>query len=288
MNKIFDEIEIEKLYEGNVLKQMQGEKYYVDLITKSGYNYSEVIENPICSILYHYLLKTGSRRIFWDCDAYFYYNELGKNPETENVALHGDVMVSFWTPYKYAVCKVAKKPVSEIFHSDDVYKWLIINNGFKNELEKEFGMLFTYFAKLNSTKGNLMLLPNGGRAMQNRIRKCEDRIDATVLHCFPKGEETGYCIRNGDTSSRIKSEGTFNKYFNEKIPLEDWLVHENLQKLFKSETELNLKNLLAFNKDNPFVHYGGMDTECMKEYLTQVLKLIIARNTRKIDFSSFT
>lgn len=219
--------------------------------------------------------KIDEYRLRFDCDAYYYKNLVKKQDGTEytnNEALHGDTMVSFWQPYKLAI---------NLMHEENINKdKACLSSLIKNEqkyitdINNSFGGLFSDFARLCYTKGNFLLLPNGGRRMQSRGGVYEDRIDVSILECFPEIKmQTG----------KIKK-GTYSKYFSNDFPLEKWIKDQKLDFVFLNGV-ISAETLVPFN-DPPFIRFfyknkhfiAAMTKEQLKTYLTKSIDLIKNRN----------
>ena len=248
-----------------ILEKMQAEDYYKARISNHGIEYEYDKKNPIKNVLSHFRLPSNLYRTYYDCDAYYYRNckqkQDGKKYSVQE-AEHGDTITSFWTPYKLAVNLVTGRT-----YNKDVgcLSFLVEKESCYEELlDKEFDGLFSLFAKLCYTPGNFMLLPYGGRRIQRRYIKCEDRIDESIFYCFP----------SRDYSSFFKY-GT----------LTDWIKSQNLHYLF--DGDIKEENLQAFNyTKTPFVRFftlGRNPVPCMDkkqliEFLKKAVDLIENRN----------
>ena len=149
-------------------------------------------DNAIWNMLTY--LKIGTlhptfSRIYYDGDArYFYTHQREKGRE---FAERGDIMVSFFTPYKYAL----KKATGVTYHKSniaDLDKLLsLVDSSNLSEVNQEF----MWFAKNYMNRGNILLLPPktpDGRMNCNRYICSEDRIDNSLLECFEGGKLSKY------------------------------------------------------------------------------------------------
>ncbi len=189
------------------------------------------------------------KRLEYDCDVY-YYKYFEKLSDEE--ALHGDTMVSFWTPYKLALYQKTGWSYSKTVKSLELLI-MKIDSGDPNYLE--VNKKFESFAKIYYTKGNFILLPN--RKMNNERNKfCEDRIDETIYQCF-----------NG---------GMLSHNFTDDTKLHNWITKQNLQMLFK-EKNIKCENIITFIKPTKFAAFY-MSLNQIYNYIDKAVEIIKSRN----------
>lgn len=167
--------------------------------------------NHVRNILEYYAADTAKlSRVEYDCDAYYYKNCAVKEDGTGytvDEALLGDVMSSFWTPYKLALYKKTgwKYYRKIIKTSDKPENWSLslLLKRMNDPKIKEVNEKFLEFAELCYTKGNFIRLPRSNYKFQvvakgkiknygmnqARFQFCEDRIDYTLYECMsPNGK----------------------------------------------------------------------------------------------------
>ena len=177
---------------------------------------------------------------------------------TESDALFADVIVSFWTPYRWLL---EKKTGWNAYKTDKSLKSLIyqIETNKKtdyNDKIRQVNSIIEDFARICYSKGNFMLLPK--RMMNNeRYKLTEDKIDLTLYECFENGK--------------------LSKYFESDDKLKEWIKRQNLNILFKN-------NIIARSEINWFVPsvnkklFSEMSAEEICEYLEKATQFIKQRN----------
>ena len=215
--------------------------YLKEIIEK---NYPEIKyteDKPVESILRYFqagcVLSEQNKfiRLKHDCDAYFYEDE------------NGDVMFSFWQPYKWALYQETGFSYSKTTNS---LKHLL--NRIDNQKIKSINKKFNNFAKLCYTKGNFILLPD--RAMQKRGILYEDRIDETLYECF--------------------ANGVFEKHF-KNITIEEWIKREKLELLFHKNI-INKDSIVPIIKPKKFTNFC-MSLYQIYNYIDKAVDIIKSR-----------
>ena len=220
-------------------------------------------ENPIINILNYFKICTYinmgniNNRVKFDGDAqYVYSNSTLKNDKArKQFAKRADTMVSFFTPYKYAISKKYKKT----YYKTEEFIDELLRYASSGEYE-EVNSHFSEFAELYQDSGNIILLPDpkncDGRMNCLKYNCSEDRIDKAVFECFDSGK--------------------LNKYFKNKIELKKWISEQGLNSLFKNNIEKD--EIVPFTNTNPFVNYKNMTLNEIYDYVDKTVNLIKLRN----------
>ena len=248
---------------------------YLERMVKSNYpeikfNTDAPIENIInyfsaFNILKHNSEKEGKfpDRLQYDCDAFFYKNYAIKNDGekySDEDALCGDVMFSFWQPYKAAL----KLKTGYDYHKTTTYNgqdcwkpdWSLCK--LQKDTKKigssitEVNSAFFDFAKICYTRGNFICLPSDGMNCQRGISPLEDRMDEALYECF--------------------AGGTLSKYFsNDNEKLKSWILNEKLSVFFSLE-RIQKKYILPLIGE--FKSFSKMTFEEICEYVNAAVYII--------------
>lgn len=138
-------------------------------------------------------------RFQFDEDAKYY-----KNLEfDDSVALHADVIFSFWTIYK----TLLKRETGCSFYKTTKSLTKLKEMAKTDDRIQSVNQIVGDFASICYSKGNYMLLPYGCRVMNNqRYMMTQDRIDATLYHCFGKGLLAKFFKSDEDAINWIKEQ----------------------------------------------------------------------------------
>lgn len=193
---------LKEVYE-NEINKFNDDKF-IERLSKIDLSFKD--ENPIRNIIVHFLMHdliNLDDRLKYDCDAYYYKNELSKSDEE---SLFGDTLISFFMPYSACLYKITGRKFIKS-NAGDMVELIEYIDKPDDKLIK-VNEKFNEFASLCYTKGNFLYLPN--RNMNNeRGSLFQDRIDETIFNCF--------------------SGGKFYKYFdNDNSKVIDWIKNQNL------------------------------------------------------------
>ncbi|MCR4933382.1 MAG: hypothetical protein K6A29_04225 [Lachnospiraceae bacterium] len=192
-------------------------------------------------------------RLEYDEDAK-YFKGLGCSDET---ALHADVIIPFWTIYKTLLSNEANWNVSKTLKSLQALKRQVETGGRYSKRILAVNDLLLEFAEVCYTKGNYMLLPNGGRMMNNqRYQFMEDRIDSTLYQCFSKG--------------------LLSKFFSSDDAVKEWVVEQKLDKMFSGGSICAENVIWMTNAKSPKL-ISEMSTEEIMEYVQNAIHFIKER-----------
>lgn len=223
-------------------------------------------ENPIINILNYFKIGTYvnlsniNNRIRFDGDAQYvyYHSKIENKVQRKLYAKRADTMISFFTPYKYAILKKYGKMYTKT--EDDLNELLCLaNDGSYNEVNSHFKK----FAELYQSPGNIIILPDPCKCIDGRMncRKCgcsEDRIDKAIYECFEGG--------------------LLNKYFNNEQELKTWILQERLDSLF-IDNSIRKEMLIPFTKEHPFIKYENMSLEEIYDFINKSVELINIRKS---------
>lgn len=220
-------------------------------------------EDSIHNILTYFKISTlhpTFSRIYYDGDARYFHTHFPEKGKT--YAERGDIMVSFFTPYKYAI----QKAIGETYNKgniEDLEKLLELKD--TNKL-REVNQKFEWFAQNYMKRGNILLLPPkkpDGRMNPNKYKCSQDRIDKAILECFP--------------------DGALAKYFDSEEALNKWILDEHLEVLF-NEKKISKENIFSLVSEIGFKRYEEMELDEIFAYIDKVKEIIIYRD-RLLDIS---
>jgi len=231
-----------------------------------------------CNLIYE---TFWGDRLNYDSDTFYFkkvFEALGyENRKITKTVLRADTMVSFWTPYSIALSKAYLTP-------NNGKRYIKSNNLHLNELitmiEKgdsrytEVNEKFNEFASIYHTSGNILFLPPrnpDGRMNNLRYSYSEDRIDKSILECFPGKVLSIYFGDESDECQQLHN-------------LQRWIISEKLEWLFCRDGKVNEKeilesSLLPINKNKQYDSYLQMsDNELLYNYIDEISNFIKFRS----------
>lgn len=223
----------------------------------------------VLSNYYAYALEAergmGERdlRLRYDQDV-AYYRSLtdseGKRLHADAEALHADVIISFWLPFKqllkleagYKASKSSSRKLEELIG--------LLKDESGSPLSRDVQAVaanMSEFAKLCYTPANYLLLPKGARMMNvQRYRFFQDRLDSTLYECFEGGRLAHYF--NGDEA------------------LITWINEQKLNPAFRGASKR--ENIRWFNRGETVKKFTSMNAPEIYEYLDNTVTFIKVRD----------
>lgn len=186
-----------------------------------------------------------SLRLQLDEDAK-YYKSLGLS---DSVALHADVIFSFWTIYK----ALLKKETGRNYYRTIESLTKLKERAKTDERIQFVNQMVSDFASVCYSKGNYMLLPYGCRAMNNqRYMMTQDRIDATLYHCFGKGLLAKFFKSDEDAINWIKEQKLDVFFTDNEICPENikWAIEEKSPKWIDEMSSCELQKYVEYAADS--------------------------------------
>lgn len=223
----------------------------------------EINEDPIVNILLYFKIASYinmgnlNNRVKFDADAQYVFTHLSEPNKfvRKKFAQRADIMVSFFTPYKYAI----KKEHSKTYHKTEADINILIEKAKSKEYEK-VNTQFREFAEIYQDVGNIIILPDQSNLPKkcmnvNKFQCSEDKIDKALLECLDSGKLCEYFENDDAVISWIKEETL------------DCLLDEN-------------NSILPLTTTSLIKSYSQMRPEEIYQYITETVNLIKLRNKR--------
>lgn len=246
---------------------------------------------------YYKEVNLKKSRYLCDGDAVYFFNfdeeiqKISKIAKRKDLAQRGDVMMSFWTPFKYYLelnhQGINLKNEKKLKKKESLDSILVeINTEEKVETIELICDLMNYLAHNYWTRGNLLLLPNtknrsGKRRLNpDRYMYSQDKIDQTLWHCFASGNLHGYFGAVKNVIEWIKAERLEILFTSE---LYKWTLQEiesGKVNIDSKAIEISVENLqpLVAGKDIANYRFQNLDKKEWKEFFTNLNKVIAYRN----------
>ncbi|MGL5152138.1 MAG: hypothetical protein ACRC7N_16410 [Clostridium sp.] len=205
-------------------------------------------------------IKQNLLREHYDGDSYYFFrneNNIKNHKEKKLFSYRGDTMISFFTPYKWAI----KNKTGITYNKNQIDLYELIKNKNK-DYYLDVNIHFYKFANLYHSRGNLILLPKNlenipARMNPDRYSCSEDRIDKSLYECFPGG--------------------ILSKYFENNLQkVQEWIKKEHLEMFFKGD--ISKENIIKFTSLNEARYYRKMSTQDIYTFINHMVDIIEKRN----------